>query len=300
MLKTHYSKPALSFQRQIQQLKARGLVIQNPQKAVHLLQSISYYRLSGYWYPLLANKEKHLFKPGAEFENCFKLYRFDRELRSTVTSELEKIEIAVRAKIIYTLSEQAGPFGYLNPAIYKKPQQFHDYLHPKLNEEYARSDEEFIRAFRTKYANPLPPSWMAMEIVSFGTLSRLFSYLKPGREKRGIANHFGLSESVFENWLHCMVYLRNICAHHSRFWNRTLSIQPQLPLSPKRIFIQNKNVRSDRAYFVLVMIRYMLQTVNPKSGFVQKIKALLVKYNNVDPQAMGFPLNWEQEQFWQQ
>ncbi|MET7257528.1 Abi family protein [Dyadobacter fermentans] len=300
MLKTHYSKPALSFQRQIQQLKARGLVIQNPQKALHLLQSISYYRLSGYWYPLLANKEKHLFKPGAQFENCFKLYRFDRELRSTITSELEKIEIAVRAKIIYNLSEQAGPFGYLSPAIYKKPQQFHDYLHPKLNEEYARSDEEFIRAFRIKYANPLPPSWMAMEIVSFGTLSRLFSYLKPGREKRGIANHFGLSESVFENWLHCMVYLRNICAHHSRLWNRTLSIQPQLPLSPKRIFIQNKNVRSDRAYFVLVMIRYMLQTVNPKSDFVQKIKALLIKYSNVDPQAMGFPSNWEQEPFWQQ
>lgn len=139
---------------------------------------------------------------------------------------------------------------------------------------------------------------MAIEIVSFGTLSRFFSCLKAGKEKRAIANHFGLAESVFENWLHCMVYLRNVCAHHSRLWNRTLSIQPQLPLSPKCTYIQNRNVRSDRAYFVLVMIRYLLQTVNPKTGFVRKIKLLLAKYDNVDVKAMGFPSNWERDTFW--
>lgn len=299
MVKTHYSKPSLSFQQQIQQLSARGLVIQNPQRAAHLLQSISYYRLSGYWHPFLADKEKHLFKPGALFESSFKLYCFDRELRALIISELEKIEIAVRASIIHVLSEQVGPFGYLDPAIYKNPQKFYGHLHPKLNEEFSRSDEEFIRAFRAKYTDPLPPAWMAMEIVSFGTLSKLFSALKAGKQKREIANHFGLAESVFENWLHCMVYLRNICAHHSRLWNRTLSIQPQLPLSPKRIYIQNRNVRSDRTYFVLVMIRYLLQTVNPKSGFVKKIKLLLARYDNIDTKAMGFPSNWGKDPFWQ-
>lgn len=123
MPKTHYSKPALTFRQQLQQLTARGLTIQNPQKAAHLLETISYYRMSDYWYPFLADKEKHLFKPGALFENSFKLYCFDRELRALVISELEKIEIAVRAKVIYVLSEQSGPFGYLNPAIYKSPQK---------------------------------------------------------------------------------------------------------------------------------------------------------------------------------
>lgn len=286
------------MEQQIQQLSARGLVINNPQRAAHLLQNISYYRLSGYWHPFLVDKEKHLFKSGALFENSFKLYCFDRELRALIISELEKIEIAVRASIIHVLSEQIGPFGYLSPTIYKNPQKFCDQLHPKLNEEFSRSDEEFIRAFRTKYLDPLPPVWMAMEIVSFGTLSKLFSYLKAGKQKREIANHFGLAESVFENWLHCMVYLRNICAHHSRLWNRTLSIQPQLPLSPKRIYIQNRNVRSDRTYFVLVMIRYLLQTVNPKSGFAKKLKELLARYDNIDIKAMGFPSNWDNDPFW--
>lgn len=93
MLKTHYSKPALDFQQQIQQLTARGLIIHDSDKALHLLRSISYYRLSGYWYPFLADKQKHLFKPGAQFENAFKLYCFDRELRAIILSELEKIEL---------------------------------------------------------------------------------------------------------------------------------------------------------------------------------------------------------------
>lgn len=298
MLRTHYSKPALNFQQQLRQLTKRGLIIHDSRKALHLLKSISYYRLSGYWYPYLADKEKHLFKPGAEFESAFRLYCFDRELRAVVVSELEKIEIAVRAKMIQVLSEKAGPFGYLNPNIYKHPQRFHDAILPKMNEEYTRSDEEFIRAFRNKYTNTLPPSWMGIEIMSFGTLSKLFSQLKAGKDKRDIANHFGLAETVFENWLHCMVYLRNICAHHSRLWNRTLSIKPQLPISPKGSYILVRNIRSDRAYFALVMIRYLLQTVSPKSGFIRRLKALLSKYGNVDVKAMGFPSDWICDPFW--
>lgn len=298
MPKTHYSKPALSFQKQLQQLASRGLIINNPKKALHILKNISYYRMSGYWYPLLADKRKHVFKPGAQLDSVFKLYCFDRELRGIILSELEKIEIALRARMIQVMAEKSGPFGYLNPSYYKDPQKFQAQLLIKIDEEFIRSDEEFIRAFRTKYSNPLPPCWMAMEIISFGTLSRLFSHLRPSTEKRGIANHFGLPESVFENWLHCMVYLRNICAHHSRLWNRTLRIRPQLPRSPKHPYIQNINIRSDRVYFVLVMIRYLLLTANPNSRFVQKIKTLLLKYDNVDPNAMGFPADWDSELFW--
>ena len=298
MPKTHYLKPALNFEQQLRQLSARGLIINDPQKALHLLQSVSYYRLSGYWHPFLADKQKHSFKPGSKFESAFKLYCFDRELRALVLSELEKVEVAVRAKMIHVLSEKSGPFGYLNACYYKDLRKFHTQFLVKLVEEHSRSDEEFTRAFRAKYSDPLPPSWMAMEIISFGTLSKLFSLLKPGKQKREIANYFGLPEPVFENWLHCMVYLRNICAHHSRLWNRRLSIQSQIPRSPKHPYILNRNITSDRTYFVLVMIRYLLQTVNPTTNFVRKIEALLVKYDNVDPKAMGFPENWLQDPFW--
>jgi abortive infection bacteriophage resistance protein len=98
MPKVPYTKPALSYADQLQLLKDRGLSIGNDAKALHLLETISYYRLSGYLYPMLDNpKSPHIFKPGSTFKNGFKLYCFDRELRKLILSELEKIEIAVRA-----------------------------------------------------------------------------------------------------------------------------------------------------------------------------------------------------------
>src|SRR4030042_5685904 len=113
MPRVPYNKPALDYAGQLKQLKDRGLIVENDAKALHLLEYISYFRLSGYWYPMLASpKSDKIFKPESRFNNVFKLYCFDRELRKLVSGELEKIEIAVRAKMIYVLSHSNGPFWF--------------------------------------------------------------------------------------------------------------------------------------------------------------------------------------------
>jgi abortive infection bacteriophage resistance protein len=103
MAKVSYSKPFLSYADQIALLKSRGMKFSNENKALHLLKNISYYRFSGYWYPLLADKQNHVFKPDADFETAFSLYKFDRELRKLIIPELEKIEVAIRSKIAHVL-----------------------------------------------------------------------------------------------------------------------------------------------------------------------------------------------------
>ncbi len=67
----HFNKPPFTYLEQLNQLKERCLIIPNIEKATHLLESISYYRLSGYWYPLLADKDKHIFKETASFDIAF-------------------------------------------------------------------------------------------------------------------------------------------------------------------------------------------------------------------------------------
>lgn len=297
MSKIPFNKPALTYSQQLELLKDRGITIDNEEKTLHLLESISYYRLSGYWYPLLQDKKNHIFKPQANFTTAFRLYCFDKELRKLVLAELEKIEIAIRAKMIYTLSHRFGPFWFSDPSIFRNPIKQADSI-TKLGQEYKRSDEEFIKAFAEKYSNPLPPSWISIEITSFGTLSMLYSNLLPGKEKRIIANYFGISDSVFQTWLHSIVYLRNICAHHSRLWNRSMSIRPQVPRKTTKQWIDTENVQNNKSYFMLSMMQYLLQTVNPKSTFSSKLKNLLFKYDNVDVRAMDFPVNWEEEPFW--
>jgi hypothetical protein len=55
---------------------------------------------------------------------------------------------------------------------------------------------------------------------------------------------------------------------------------------------------NDRLYFVLSMIIYLLNTVNPNQTFKSRLRGLLVKYPNVDVKAMGFPGGWETEPLW--
>jgi Abortive infection bacteriophage resistance protein len=307
MNRVPYNKSALTYAEQLQQLKDRGLSIDNETKALHLLEVISYYRLSGYWYPLLADKQNHRFKPNATFDTAFSIYKFDRELRLLVLRELEKIEIAVRAKMIYVLSQSLGPFWYLDSANFYNPVKHADTL-SKIGNEYSRSDEEFLQAFKNKYIDSMPPSWMMLEISSFGTLSSLYSYLKPTRDKREIAKYFGLADKVFSSWLHSIVYLRNICAHHARLWNREMQIQPIIPRNTHYPFINQISYISpetgrstplnNKTYFILSMVIYLMNTINRKHTIQNKFKALLAKYPNIDPRAMGFPSTWQNEPLW--
>lgn len=309
MPRVPYKQPALDYAGQLQQLKNRGLTVENDAKALHLLENISYFRLSGYWYPMLAEpKSAKLFKPDSGFNNAFKLYCFDRELRNLVLSELEKIEIAIRAKMIYILSHSHGPFWFNDNTLFQDHRKHNESI-DKLEVERNRSDEIYIKEFNNKYSDPFPPSWIILEISSFGNLSSFYFNLKPGKEKRNIANHFGLDDHVFESWLHTFVYVRNICAHHARLWNRILSITPRVPLSPENTWIKITSVPNyggkgrdvkinNRTYFLLSMIIYLLSTINPTHTFKNKLAQLLEKYPNVDVKAMGFPKGWETELLW--
>ena len=297
-MKISYSKQLISFTDQITLLKQRGMVLGNETKALHLLQNISYYRLSGYWYPLLADKQRHIFKPGSTFEAAYNIYKFDSELRKLIIAELEKIEVAVRTQTAYILSTQYHAHWFEDSSLFSNPVR-HTKVLAKIEEEYNRSDEEFITAFKAKYSDHFPPSWMTMEIASFGTLSILYGNLQPGRAKRSIAAYFGLPDTVFASWLHCIVYVRNICAHHSRLWNKILSIRPLMPRSPRNTFIALPASGTQQTYFVLSMIIYLLNTVNPNHSFISRFKELLNRYPSLDVRAMGFPINWENEKLWE-
>ncbi len=297
MRRVPYNKPALSYADQLLQLKQRGLTIADKPKALHVLEVISYYRLSGYWYPFLIDKHNHHFKSGSSFETAFSLYKFDRELRLLILLELEKIEIAVRAKMIYILSHSRGTFWHQDSSNFQDSRK-HAKTLLKLREEYSRSDEQFIKAFKRKYNNDLPPSWMMMDISSFGMLSSLYSNLIPGKDKKDIARYFGVSDRILTSWLHSIVYLRNVCAHHTRLWNRVMRIQPVIPRTTTNQWLVNKSTPNDRTYFVLSMMIYLMNTINPKHSIIKKFKTLLANYPNIDTRAMGFPVGWKDEPLW--
>jgi len=295
---SQYTKPSLSCIDQLSLLKQRGLIIDDDKKALHLLEHIGYYRLSGYWYTLLDTpKADHRFKSQSTFNAAFRMYCFDRELRQLVLGEIEKIEVAVKSQISHVYSAEFGAQWYANPALFNNKKNRHTDTIKSLRVDYSRSKEDFVFAFKGRYTEESLPCWIMMEVASLGNVSCLYDDLKGGKWKRAVSHRFGLDDSTFASWLHCVAHLRNICAHHSRFWNREFRVYPQKPRNPSNDWLNNVSV-NNRSYFALSMIVYLLQTINPKNTFKHKLINLLDKYPNIDIRSMGFPASWKSEMLW--
>ncbi|MDE6264978.1 MAG: Abi family protein [Paramuribaculum sp.] len=290
-----YNQPQISILEQIRILKSEGLVFADANTAQHQLSNISLFRLKSYLKPLrIAGTRK--FKENAYFEDAYSLYKFDSTLRKIIYAELEKIEISIRTQLSLIMGEEAGIYWFKDTINFRDTNR-HMALLSNLKTELNRSDDEAILEFRRNYSNTFPPSWMTFEVSSFGTLSMMYRWLKPGHSRRKVAKFYGLSDTVMESWLHSIVYVRNICAHHSRLWNRKLSINPLIPRNTQLPFITTPD-DTKRVYYILSIILYFLQTVNPQNTFALRFKSLINNYPNVDLRAMGFPVNWENEVLW--
>jgi abortive infection bacteriophage resistance protein len=329
-----YTKPWQSYEEQLDLLISRGLRVTDRPKALEYLQRIGYYRLSGYWFPFRersgpltlldgrgrkpATADKVMtialddFKSGATFENAVGLYVFDKKLRLLAMDALERIEIALRVDISHTL-------GKLDPFAYLRPDLFHQSFSRDLNNgrgvtrhhewlsKHARlitdSKEEFVRHNKSKYGLPLA-IWVACEVWDFGTLSRLYAGMREV-EQDAISARYGIHNGrVFATWLRSLNYLRNVCAHHSRLWNRNIVDQPKLPLVSEVPWIEpfkdNTRLRA-RCFLLLRIARHLLQAVNPNSSWPDRMKAHLLEnfpdlnHLGLNLAGMGAPDGWEND-----
>ncbi|MCU7936882.1 MAG: Abi family protein [Candidatus Thiodiazotropha sp. (ex Dulcina madagascariensis)] len=326
-----YSKPWQSYDEQLDLLISRGLAVTDRSKALEYLERIGYYRLSGYWFPfrersgplvLLDDRGRKParpkkvetvaldgFRPGATFENAVKLYVFDKQLRLLAMDALERIEIALRVDISHSLG-RIDRFAYLYPELFhqefsqklhnsKGVTRHHEWLgkHARLINE---SKEEFVRHNKSKYGLPLA-IWVACEVWDFGTMSRLYAGMRE-QDQDVISAKYGVQNGrIFATWLRSLNYLRNVCAHHSRLWNRNIVDQPRLPSESEvawvKPFESNSHLRA-RCFLLLCMARHILQVVNPSSTWPDRMKIHLQTFPDLDHlglnlAGMGVPEGWE-------
>lgn len=118
------------------------------------------------------------------FQDIIDLYVFDRRLRSLVFNELEKVEVAVRTKLSQIYSESSKDSHWyenadlFDAAVFKKDRgekTIFEGIEDDIRTDVKRSNEDFIKHYYQKYDEPdIAPSWMSMEVISFGTLSKLY------------------------------------------------------------------------------------------------------------------------------
>lgn len=227
-----------SFADQLAQLEARGLIVDDRPAALHDLQHVGYYRLSGYWYPMRAMDTSAAvtrgqpvrcddFLPGSTFEDVMRLYVFDKKLKLLALDALERIELAVRVTVAHLLGSRDA-VAHENPACFhgnfaKKRRvgganpgrTGHEVWLAKYHSLLKRARKQpFVQHHELRYGKL--PIWVAIEQWDFGLLSKLLSGMTHA-DQQAVASGYGFEKgAVFAQCLRSLNFIRNVSAHHGR------------------------------------------------------------------------------------
>lgn len=288
-----YNKPPLSFQCQLDLLEKRGLRIADRQRALHVLEHINYYRLNGYFSSFQTFKD--VFDEGVNFEDVEYLYEFDRRLQNLLVEGLARIEVSCKTQIGHYIAIKYGALGYVDDRNF----DFHkplvhvthlDWL-DKVKRNISRSHDAFKTHFFMKYSSEVYlPIWMVVEIITFGQVSYLYRGMCK-RDRQNIAHkYFKVDQRLMSSWLHTIVYIRNICAHHSLVWNRVLSIRPLRNYKDS----DWNGIDNSRIFGVFLLIKKMMHFQDKWDEWAGKLLLLLGEFSSIDFREMGFPENWRE------
>ena len=97
-------------------------------------------------------------------------------------------EIYLKSFLAHELSLFGGEFGYTTPEGLPEL-SFDDYLAciNSLRASFTKSNLPYLKHFKRTYKDPLPPYWMIVGCLSYGTLKGYFYQESPDSVKRKLA-----------------------------------------------------------------------------------------------------------------
>lgn len=293
-----YPKNILSTQALIQKLINAGMTINSQAEAESALNTIGYYRLKGYFFNLY-DKSTQRYINGTDFSNILKLYYFDMELSHLLFGFISQIEVALRARLVNALLIHNDALILNDPSVFDDKELYWK-NQGTIASEIARSNDVFIEHNYYKHDGAIP-LWAAVEIMSFGTLSKVIKTLKTGTGSSFaiLVQHYQYqsakgnmvipSKDAFTSWTQSISIMRNICAHNSRIYNRTISTRPELIAAD----VINPRPQFNGLYQIMLAMKYLRPSDDVWKTFITDFSKLLKKYDGVfSLQALNFPNDW--------
>lgn len=292
-----YPKNIQTATQLLQKWSTAGMKIEASDHALDTLNSVGYYRLKGYSFHLY-DQATAQFQQGTTFANVLGLYLFDSRLSHLVFDFLSQIEVSLRARLMNALLIHNDALILNDPSIFKDKQRYWK-NQSSIASEIARSNDVFIQHNFVNYEGAIP-LWAVVEVMSFGTLSKVIKNLKTGTvvtntllQNYKFKNPAGVfilpSWNMFTSWVQAVSIMRNICAHNSRIYNRVISTTPQL--------IQVDNIspqpQYNGLYQILLAMKYLRPTDAAWAAFTTELTALLTQYTGiVELNRINFPADW--------
>jgi len=304
-----YRKPPLPVAEQVALLQSRGMVIADVPAAIQTLEQVSYYRFTGYALPWRQTGTDHL-RPGVTFENVLAIYAFDRQLRDLLWQAIEPVEIALRTRITLHLTTSRGSaFAHTDAQWFNRPVPGRRPTDPpkwdqalwlkRVEDETARAHELFLDHYRQQYTGfPRVPMWMAVEVMTFGTLSKMYQNLLV-QDQAKIARSIGLYERFLPSWLHALSVIRNACAHHGRCWDRRWGIKPLLPQEAEWDPFRSAHVIDRIGVVIFISYRLLIAIDHPmRHDWRTRMRLTLAPMLPQWGVRMGLPADWFSSPLW--
>ena len=281
-------KPPTTFKEQVELYKCRKLHIEDSEYAEKILQRVNYYRLTAYGLTLKDPLLKDEYAVGSSFNKMLSLYEFDRRLRLLLLGALETIEISFRTHISYEIAHKFGPMGYRDRKNFIN-EKFHQDSITELDSliDKSRKGELFIEHHFKKYDGVIP-IWAAIEVTSFGFLSKFYRNLNEEIKKHIAITYYNVPYPYLESWLQTLSNVRNVCAHYGRLYNKQLTFKP-------RLFKEEIKQFSNRYTYAAIYITERLLTKTEGNRFIMDLEALISEYEeDIDFSHIGFPSKWKE------
>lgn len=270
------------------------------------LMTVGYYRLSAYWLPWElppgpGQTRSKAFPINTQFSDFVDIYVFDRNLRLLVMEAIDRFEIAVRARWTNLLSLAHGSHAHMDSGNFVNGFD-HARMYAKISTTSDHSSEVFIKHYKEKYTKPyIPPLWSVTELMTLGEISMWVKATRDNNLKDRVAKDLGLpSKETLESVLQLLSYVRNICAHHGRLWNRrTVKKAPNIRSFHLDMDIGPQSQPSNSIYNVLVILSRTLRQQSPDTTHPHRVRKLVETRSPSQQRAMGFPLDWKSRPIWQ-
>ena len=220
---TQQAEPT-SVSDQIEHLLAQGMHIQDKELAERCLTHIGFHRLSSYWKRFeepSGNVSGTAFKESTIFNAPLGCYLFDQRLRSLLLEAFSFIEISIRTQWAYQLVHvfQHGEFAHQETTLFNP--KYHGVNLQELESTYKQTGRLGSSVFQNLTLCEVLP------VMSFGQLSKWYSSLANRGLRQSIAQIYGMDEAIMGPTLRHLTKVRNICAHHEKLWDITLSTKPK-------------------------------------------------------------------------
>ena len=294
-----YPKQILTIAQQVQSYIDAGMVITSRVDVEKALKSVGFYRLRGYSFFLYDNATKK-YVPGTRFEDILKLYQFDQEVSGLIFSMISKVEVSLRVRLVEALLIHGEALVLQDSSIFKDKKLYWQNM-STVASEIARSNDVFIKHNFDNHDGEVPV-WAAVEVLSFGTLSKIIKNLKTGtgssysileahyQYKSRKGNLINPSQKMFTSWIQGVSVMRNMCAHNSRIYDRTIHTTPEI-LDVDKIIPQPAH---NGLYQILLAMKYLRSSDEEWTVFVDTFDKLI--QNNISVVsliAMNLPVDWK-------